>query len=67
MKNTTTAIIVLTVMMLSLVCGIVAEEVAAGSGDENYHDNSHEYSSGPGETPDDHQDRSESRTRNKDR
>ena len=58
------AIVVLAVMMLSLFGGIMTEEVEAGSGDENYIDNSSEYSDGPGESPEDGQDREEPRTRN---
>jgi hypothetical protein len=65
MKNAI-AIVVLAVMMLSLFSGIVAEEVEAGGGGENYIDHSKEISDGPGEAPDDNQDRVEPRTRNKD-
>ena len=53
----------LAVMMLSLVGGIVAEDVEA---DENYEDHSNEYSPGDGEPPEDGMQREEPRTRNKD-
>jgi hypothetical protein len=65
MKNAI-AIVVLAVMMISLFSGIVGEEAEAGAGDENYTDNSNEYSDGPGVPPEGNQDRDEPRTRNKD-
>jgi len=42
------ALLVLAVVMLSLFCGVVAEDVEA---DENYNDHSKENSTGPGEPP----------------
>ena len=56
-------IAILLLVCISIFGGILTASVSA---DENYNDNSNEYSDGPGETPDDGMAREEPRTRNKD-
>ena len=61
--NATTVIIVMVLFAGALVC--LGEESTVEA-DENYNDNSHEHSDGPGEPPEEGKQRSEPRTRNKD-
>jgi hypothetical protein len=59
-------VLLIALAVLGIFYGVVAEADADGGGDENYHDQSEENSSGPGEPPEDGQARDESRTRAKD-
>ncbi len=58
------AVGILLVIVMSVFCGAILSSVSA---DENYQDNSNEYSTGPGDAPDQGMARDEPRTRFKDR
>lgn len=56
-------IVLIALAVLGIFCGGLAD---VAEGDENYNDNSNEWSDGPGEAPDDGAAREEPRTRFKD-
>ena len=56
-------IVLLCLIVMGVFCGTMMSSVSA---DENYNDESNEYSDGPGEAPEDGMAREEPRTRFKD-